>query len=140
MRSEATASSQADAAFQEGHRRTVFEHQGAFLGHPALQGQAAVLDQVAVFAVHRDEVPGAHGLQHDAQFLAVGVPRGVDGLDLLVEDFRAQAVEAVDDLGDGQDVARDEAGGEQHQIALLDGQGAVFVHGHARERRQGFAL
>ncbi len=90
--------------------------------------------------MNRDEIGRFDRVQHDSQFFAVGVARSVDGLDPFVKHLRAQLVEPVDEFRDGPDVSGDEARGQEHQIARLDGDLPVFVLGDARQGGQWFAL
>ena len=59
---------------------------------------------------------------------------------LFVDHFGPQAVEVVDHRGDGPFVAGDELGGQDHQVARLDVDLLVGLHGDAGQGAQGLSL
>ena len=73
-----------------------------------------------VFAVDGDEDLRPHSGKHFAQFVALGVAGGVDGVHAFIEHFRAHAVHFVDKFGDGLGVAGYHARAHDHGIAFAD--------------------
>ena len=82
-------------------RRTELEHvavleQMAAVGrHADLARELEVAHEVAVLAVHRDEVLRPHEVQHELQLLLRGVAGDVDRRVAAVVDDRAAPVEVV---------------------------------------------
>ena len=112
-----------------------------FSGRDAQLGrQAAVLDEHAELAVHRDEVLGPGQVEHQLELLLAGVAGNVGALDVVVEDVGADLEQVVDRAPDDLLVARDRAGADDDRVTRLDLDPAVVAVGHARQAGHGLAL
>ena len=69
----------------------VLAHEDAVLGHAHLHGEAAVLAQVPVLAVHRREPLGLGDVEQRLDLLGLGVTAGMDRRDAGVDDLDAEA-------------------------------------------------
>ena len=101
---------------------------------------AAVLRQLAIFAVHRDEEPRLDQRQHQLQFLFAAVARDVDVLDAFVDHVGAAAGEVVDDPADRLLVAGNRSRRQHDGVVRPDLDVAVIVDRDARQRRHRLAL
>ena len=86
------------------------------------------------------KIAGPGEVEQQLQLLLGGVPRDVDVRQPLVHHLGPQAVEVVDHRGDGPFVAGDELGGQDHQVAGLDVDLLVGLHGDAGQGAQGLSL
>ena len=73
----------------------------------------------AVFAVDRHEVSWLDEAEHEFLLLLASVSRGVDVVNLAVDDFYASFNQDIDNLVDSSCISRDGAGGEDHCITRL---------------------
>ena len=100
-----------------------------------LLGQRGVAEELAVFAVNRDEIFRAHQLQQDFHFFLAGVAGDVDrsGAPAFVIDQHAAAEEMINHAEDGFFVAGNDARGKNYGVVFGDAQQAMIVHRDARE-------
>ena len=131
---------QTDAVRQQGQGTAVLQQDHVVGLDAALARQLPVLEQMAVLPVYGHEIFRPHRAQQFAQFVTVGVARGVDGPHALVQDRGPQAIHLVDEARHGLDVAGDHARAHDHGVALADAELAVAAQHHARQRGQRFAL
>ncbi len=102
---------------------------------------AAVAEQLAVFAVDRNEVARAHEIQQQFLLFLAGVAGNVDRAAVIVVIHQgALAEHVVQHPEDGFFVAGNDARGEDHRIALIEREQAVVIHGDARKRGHGLGL
>ena len=131
---------QPEAVGQQRNGMPVFQHHHIFTGHAFFHGQPPVLDKVAVFPVHRHENVGIDRMQHLHQFLAVRMPRGMDGAHAFIQHFRAQPVHFINQTRNGLGIAGDHPGAHDDRIALAHAQLTMSAVDHPGQSRQGLAL
>src|SRR5512147_161552 len=130
----------AGAGFRELHHHAVLDDEDVLLRNIDLLRELGVVHEVAVLAVHGNEVFRLDQGEHELQLFLGRMARDVDLGHLLVEDLGPVLEQVVDDPHDAALVARDHLGREHDSVALLDLEVLVFVRGHAGERAHGLAL
>ncbi len=119
----------------------VVEHRDAVGADAERLGQLGVRALVARLAVDRREEAGADELQHQQQVAGAAVARDVDArIGALGDEVGVGAHQAVDDLVDGQLVARDRARRVEHRVARRDRHLVVLAAGDAAEGGHRLAL
>ena len=105
-------------------------------------GHLGVQLELAVFAVHRNEVARLHQVDDELEFFLAAVSADVDGRAgaVFIDDVGLAAEEVIDHPVDRLLVARNDAAGEDYRVALLNLRVLVIVDGGARQRRHGLAL
>ena len=103
-------------------------------------GDPAVLRELPVFAVHRDEEPRLHQRQHQLQLFLAAVPGHVHVLDALVDHLGAAAGQVVDHAADRPLVAGNRSRGQHHRVVGADLHVPVVVDRDARQGRHRLAL
>ena len=127
----------ARAVAGEGQHVAVFDDEHVVRGHARLHGQARVLGEHAVLAVHGHEVAGAHALDHLDQLVLAGVAGHVHARVAAVHDVAAAAEEVADQARDRALVAGDRARRHHDGVARSHRDVAVLVdadHGQRGER------
>ena len=101
----------------------------------------AWLGELAELAVDGHEVARAHQVEDQLLLLRAGMAGDVQRrVHAAVHHVGAAARQVVDHAEDGLFVAGDDARAEHHRVALFHGDVLMVIHGHARQRRHGFAL
>ena len=108
-------------------------------GNPGVLRQFRVGDQVAVLAVHGEDVLGLQDVVAVDELTGRGVPGDVHLRVRLVHDVRAELGEPVDHAVHGVLVAGDQAGREDDGVARADLDRVIEVR-HAAEHRHRLAL
>ena len=111
--------------------------------HSRSLGGPRVCGEHAVFAVDRDEAPGADEIDHHPLLTLAGVAAGVHQLRRAgaARHHPASApYQVVDDVAEGPVVPGDHAAGEDHQIVLLELHGRMLAEREPRQRAARLAL
>jgi hypothetical protein len=119
---------------------TIFQQESVFRSHAGRLGQSPMLDQMAVFTVHGDEVPRADQPEHQLEFLLTGMSGHVNPCPGGVVHLGAAPVDVVDHVADRSLVAWNDAGREDHRVVRLHVDLPVITNSDANQRRQRFAL
>jgi len=99
-----------------------------------------VFHQVAILTMDRDEIPGAHRIDHGFQFLPIGMARHVDVPHLFMNYLGSLPVQVVDDVLDGALIAGNEPGRKNNGVPRLDLEFLVVVECHSAQSAHGLSL
>ncbi len=125
-------------ARRQAHHCAVLGDDG--VGDADRPGEAAVLGEVHRLAVGGDDAGRAQPFVHQPHLAPARVSRDVDEAVGIGHHLDPALGETVHDGAHRLFVARDQARGEHHLVALGEGQHRVLVLGDARERRPRFSL
>ena len=103
-------------------------------------GRLGMAFELLELAVHRQEKLRMRQRQHELLLFLAGMARDVGVVHILVDDFRPEAEQAVDDLGHGLFVAGDGPGRDDDKVVGPHLDLAVAGLRHARQRRERLAL
>jgi hypothetical protein len=131
----------AGVAFVQFQNVAVFNDDGVLDG-AGFHGQAGVAHQVAVVAVHRNEVFGANQVDEQALLFLRAVAADVNQSvgSVVADDVGATAVEVIDDAKDPLFIAGNNARAEDDGVPGVDVGVLVVVDGGPRQRAHGFTL
>src|SRR5919108_4550441 len=104
------------------------------------RGDLGVQREMAILAVDRNEMAGAHERGELAELAGGGMPRDVHRAGLRVVDGSPRPVESVDDPVHGGLVSRYRARRQDHRVTRLGAHPLVLPGGYERERRQRLTL
>src|SRR5712692_5873780 len=109
-------------------------------GHADILREPPVFYQMTVFTMNGNEVAGPGQLKHRFKFFLAGMARHVNLRNLLIMNFRAAAVEMIDEVGNRFFVAGNKFGRENDRVSRLDLNGFVVVQRDPVKHRQRFPL
>ena len=103
-------------------------------------GDIGVMNEVAIFAVNRDEELRLRQLDHPLELGPRGVTGDVNVVHGLVKNFGALLEEIIDHPADGFFVAGNELRAHQNEIAVAELDVRMLAHGDADQRGAMLAL
>src|SRR6516225_2136702 len=131
----------AHAVLREFDILTVFDEQDFAADYVQLMRQSGVAEQVAVFAVHGNEVFRFNQLQNELLLFLAGMAGNVDDAGgIVVVHERATPEHVIQHAENGLFVSGYDARGKNDCVVLIDTNKSMIVHGDARKGRHRLGL